>query len=86
MAVLITVGPARRIVLSIKKNVGRVHIAREKTDFDLCRYKLHGNIEADLVNRYGGIFPYLTGNTVEKARIKPFTGLRSLGLILRVEI
>ncbi len=71
-------------MLAIKENVGRIHVIRKKTYLDFCRDELHGDIKADLVNRYGGILSYFAGDAVKEAFIEPFGRLRSLGLIFRV--
>lgn len=72
MAVVIAVGSAYRESLSVKKDEGGIHVIRKETDINLSGDELHGDIIADLINRYGGILADLSGDSVEETFIKPF--------------
>ncbi len=80
MAVFIAVGLSEGKLLIFKQDECRIHVIREVTDINFGRDKLHGDIIADFVNGDGGVFPYLTCNTVIKAVIQSLPGCRFTGM------
>ena len=72
MAVFIFVCHADRPGLSFEKDNGRIHLTGAETDIHLLTYELGRDIEGNLVNRYGSIFPDLPGNAVQETFIQPF--------------